>query len=319
MKISICIPTKDRSILVERAIQSLLNNTCLDDIEIIISDNSSYLQNYSFANNNNIKILSDTSSISPWDNWKKAAQQANGDYVIMFPDKCIASINLIKEIKQNIKQYNPEVLLWKISFNENFSSQYDYKIEQLTAEDSVKKLLLMDIYQNDYFPHGMNCCYKRFEGHENMYKPFCADYSQGMELIVNQKKSVSFIDLPLMRIPRLSKLEHSTGASLERGLDNAATRQYLKFFPLDQKEKMVENMPIKDFNFQTNVILYDLMNAAGSKEFISLLNETIDTLERQEWLNTKKITYIGGPIDWAAMVVFIKRLVRDVKNRFFKL
>lgn len=335
-KFSICIPTRNRFGLVADAVKSVLDSQ-YSDYEIIIADNSDNEPPYhwEFADNNEVKVLWKGGDIAPWDNWKRAAAAAKGEWVIMMPDKCVIHedtlITLHRFIDHSrISQLNATVINWRIKFSETFTDNDDYnimglsnrsyRINTLDYKEVVGKLLNFSFYDNDYFPHGMNCCYKRFLGHENMYKSFCADYNQGMELIVNQKKSVSFIDLPLMRIPRLSKLEHSTGASLERGLDNAATRQYLKFFPLDQKEKMVENMPIKDFNFQTNVILYDLMNAAGSKEFISLFNLTnyraaYYRYVLEKWLNTKKITYIGGPIDWAAMGIFIKRFVRDVGNR----
>lgn len=88
MKFSVLLPTRNRLDLLSRAIETVIRQD-YDNWEIIVSDNFSeedIVGYVSSLSDSRIKYLRTDSFIPVTDNWNKALNNSNGDYIIMLGD-----------------------------------------------------------------------------------------------------------------------------------------------------------------------------------------------------------------------------------------
>lgn len=112
LKLSVVIPTKNRSYLVGYAIRSVLDQS-YKNVELIVVDNDDTEDTY-----NELKKFSDdriryfrTGGLSMTENWSYGLTRATGDFVSAMEDKMILRSNALKEICDLIKE-ETEVVTW---------------------------------------------------------------------------------------------------------------------------------------------------------------------------------------------------------------
>lgn len=98
-KVSILIPTRNRTEFFKKSLQSILNQT-YKNIEIIISDNfpeNNETEKYvKSLENNNIIYIKQEKLISMVDHWNFLTEQSTGDYICIYHDDDIYSENIIE-------------------------------------------------------------------------------------------------------------------------------------------------------------------------------------------------------------------------------
>jgi glycosyltransferase involved in cell wall biosynthesis len=145
--LSICVPTYNRSYLLEGTIESIVASVSFSgysNVEIIISDNAStddtqlmirkLTNRYPFIRSRlNDKNVQD-------ENFFIAAREAKGEYVWIFGDDDLMEIHAVAEVLKSIKANHQLILLNYSIWNKDFSElvrpvRYNYK-ENLTFEKS---------------------------------------------------------------------------------------------------------------------------------------------------------------------------------------
>ena len=188
-----------------------------------------------------------------WDNWKRGAAWAQGDWIIILPDKCILSPYALGHLANTIASNSAtKFVTWKVhyaySWIPNVTSRYAEKV--ITFAEARRRFLEFDMTNMDWWPHGMNTCYRRFDGHENMYRPSCPDYQAGYALTRGAGCYLHTTD-DIMYIPRDSKIEHSTGTQFTRGIHTKDTIAYMNQLP----QNFV--VSLNDWSFPLEYVLRD--------------------------------------------------------------
>ncbi|MEM9348003.1 MAG: glycosyltransferase [Planctomycetota bacterium] len=120
MKISIVIPTRNRSEFLRYCVQTCL--ACDDDnIEIIISDNNSAddtMQCIAAMGDPRLRYICTGQDLSMRQNFEFALDHTSGEYVIYIGDDDGILPNGLKALRRVIGRYQPDVLLWRhITYN----------------------------------------------------------------------------------------------------------------------------------------------------------------------------------------------------------
>lgn len=138
MKLSIVIPSKDRSDLLSIQL-NFLKSQFKDLEEIIIVDNSS-----SLLESKKIKSLCKqhkciryikSGNLNVSDNWDLAISSARGDYVSLITDKMFFADGALLRIKKNIKLYKPDIFSWNYCYI-NFEKKLNLK-SKVTIDNFV--------------------------------------------------------------------------------------------------------------------------------------------------------------------------------------
>ncbi|MEM6256997.1 MAG: glycosyltransferase family 2 protein [Planctomycetota bacterium] len=120
MKISIVIPTRNRSEFLRYCVQTCL--ACDDDnIEIIVSDNNSVdetRQCIEALDDPRLRYICTAQDLSMRQNFEFALGHTSGDYIIYIGDDDGILPNGLKALRRVIDRYQPDVLLWRhITYN----------------------------------------------------------------------------------------------------------------------------------------------------------------------------------------------------------
>ena len=200
-KISILLPTKDRSDLLKCAVNSILNQS-YDNWEIIIADNCSKDDTEDYINSLNeprIKYIQQEEPVSVTDNWNTANDAASGDYIIMLGDDDALLPNALEKFTNYITEFNsPDVLNLaayiyqypNVKKNQNLALLHSIKDECPYYKNSPfflgnsEKNTFVQSSLNFNFLFGFNMqyfCYKkelikRFEKYGKFYEPPYPDY-----------------------------------------------------------------------------------------------------------------------------------------------
>jgi glycosyltransferase involved in cell wall biosynthesis len=236
---SIIIPTRNRPALARQAVESVLANT-YGSFEVIVADNSDpgktfgsdpdatdYEYGASGEQWSRVRILQPTSQRLPmWANWARGASCARGQFVIMMPDKCIMSPWALDILMQYSNKYR--VMTWDVPHLYNFAPNRNSlkSYQDYPYKDALAEFYKFDWTLNDIFPHGMNCMYTRFNGHEQMYYERNPDYLQGYHLVHHLQNTVRHIDDKIMYIPRSLPIASSNGAAFNTGLSMPMVNEY---------------------------------------------------------------------------------------------
>ncbi|MBX2853302.1 MAG: glycosyltransferase [Phycisphaeraceae bacterium] len=115
MKISIVIPTRNRSEFLRYCVQTCL--ACNDDnIEIIVSDNNSAddtRQCIEAIGDPRLKYICTGQDLSMRQNFEFALDHATGDYIIYIGDDDGVLPNGLVALRRLIDRYRPDVILWR--------------------------------------------------------------------------------------------------------------------------------------------------------------------------------------------------------------
>ena len=142
VKLTIAIPTFNNANVIAKAIESCLNQTDLDNCEILIINNASTDSTQSvidkYKDNENIRTITLKTNISMYANHNFCLQESLGKYILIcHSDDCL-DIDAVKIVKQNLskRQYPNKYILWGYSMIDDYSyelEKYGLQVGKLFA------------------------------------------------------------------------------------------------------------------------------------------------------------------------------------------
>lgn len=122
--ITIAIPTYNNQAIISKAIDSCLKQTDLDDVEILVVNNSSSdcTSEVLLRYGDKITVVSNEETVSLFENHNVALKNAKGDYVIFCHSDDLLLPDAIEILKENIKKrgYPKRYILWGHSLFRDF-------------------------------------------------------------------------------------------------------------------------------------------------------------------------------------------------------
>lgn len=233
--LSIIIPTKNRSALVCRTIDSILNQD-YEDYEVILVDNDdsdNTMRAVSKYSDEHFKYYR-TGNLSMADNWNFGYRQTRGEYICLIPDKEVFKPGALRILADLLSQYNPDSLSW--TWSEILS---DSDCGKLTGSGKVVSHSTLDLinmflgmkhsdysYLRIHLPRGLNSCIKRDLYNKIIRKTGkislenTPDYTQAYQILFNSEFTYT-IDLSL--VGRFNRdIKYGTGAQHDLGYINQA-------------------------------------------------------------------------------------------------
>lgn len=196
--LSILLPTKNRSHLVELAVRSVLQQD-FHDFELIICDNDddplatkAALQEH--LNSPNVKYIR-TGGLSMIDNWNTALESSSGRYITVLEDKMIFYPGSLTKLPSKIEQSPTGVVVWGFDSIEDDYTPPRLKQARTTTDrvlqtDDVLASITKDIMGHwKILPRGLvsviprelvNIAKKRFGG--NFYEPISPDFVAALKV-----------------------------------------------------------------------------------------------------------------------------------------
>lgn len=161
---SIVLPTKDRVLLLEPLIKSILDQD-FKDFELIISDNSDTEETQDLLTRFQDKRINNTRTggLKMADNWDQSIKLASGKYMLLFSDKMLIKKGALKYLHNYLENNPAECVTWdldiscdkeKVFFK---SSQLDHK-SKINSKELIKKIILSDYHSYDVAPFHCNSC-----------------------------------------------------------------------------------------------------------------------------------------------------------------
>ncbi|QJD85213.1 glycosyltransferase family A protein [Cohnella herbarum] len=185
---SIILPTRNRSFIVEKAIQSVIYQTC-EDWELIIVDNDVDNKTYEVVQSyisDKIKYIR-TGNLPMHENWERGLQVATGNYITVLQDKAHYSPQAFEVIDSIIKQSKQaSIFVWGYAFNEeSFPPQVDsINTFEFTTSEIIQLFLNEDLNSiNPILPKMIfSCCHRSIlkytnEIHQDFFQPLSPDYT----------------------------------------------------------------------------------------------------------------------------------------------
>lgn len=326
---SIVIPTRNRPNLLATAVQSILSNTYAS-FEIIVADNSDpglrmkdnpdYVQQEHSDYTSRVRILDPLPyRLSMWDNYRRGAAAATGKYVIMMNDKCIMSpwaLDLLVHAFNRAAGVGATVVTWPVPFKYSFSPRRKPgEGSRMYTDDEVIDIINRWDYTNPYewdvYPHGCNCAYERFDGHERMYEARNPDYHQGDWLLFAKDSKVWHTQDDIMFIPRGIPVRYSVGAAYNNNAPTFALMEY-------KADCVTLDKPVtNDYSFDN--VIEDLgIHPNPAKEHYykaGVYRAAVDrALSGGGWMNHRALALL----EFSPRAAWItgRRLVRDFIRRF---
>lgn len=202
---SVLIPTRNRPELARQAVESALSQEFINT-EIVIIDN-----NLDDSTKNALNHITDsryvylrTGDLSMPDNWEFAFQQAQGEYILLLPDRDVftspKSLSVLAEVLEKtgvkIVSYN-----WATQQNDGRIQwrAYDNKLHRVQSQDLIKAFLNGEYRLfADRAPKGLNCCFHREladvirERWGALCPPISPDYTMAYQLLMLVSEYVYF-------------------------------------------------------------------------------------------------------------------------------
>jgi hypothetical protein len=164
-------------------------------------------------------------------------------------------------------------------------------------------------YDWDVFPHGCNCAYKRFSGHEEMYVARNPDYLQGHTLVTKRGGGVWHTADDIMFIPRGLTAKYSVGASHSNNTQTHALMEY-------RADCGAADKPLRNDYTYDNVLEDMRVMATYTPEYKAGVYRSVIDRARAGggWMNH----YTLHPAEFSprAALITLRRLARDVIRRF---
>jgi hypothetical protein len=201
---SVVIPTKNRPELVKDAIWSVQRQS-FADIEIVVLDNSD--EEYSARNSlptddPRIRYVR-TGGLTMPDNWERAYEEANGEYVCILSDRLVwSSAELLARVRQEILQSNTNVVTWSFAdlVDGDISRRGSGICQRYSARDLIDVFAGMNWRRfSDVAPRGLNSTVHRGVLERvrarvgRVCPPLCPDYTSAT-MILLESGGVSHFD-----------------------------------------------------------------------------------------------------------------------------
>jgi glycosyltransferase involved in cell wall biosynthesis len=223
---SICIPTYNSVDLLDRLIQSLINQT-FKNIEIIISDDSTNEEVCDYCkslNDNRITYFKHKSVDNPTENWNYLLKKAEGNYKILVHHDDYFSDNFSLEKIYNEFENNGEFMVGFLSF---------------IVENNFKKFYYGKFSLNQIFKHPEDLLFVNY-----FSSPSCLVLNQKVDLLYNEElKWLVDVDLYSRLFKKYLKIKLISNASMVIGkgnqrVTNTITRKDIlrEFYLLTQKK-----------------------------------------------------------------------------------
>lgn len=249
MKVSICIPTHNRSELLRECLDSIMAQTH-KDIEIVVSSNAS-----TDDTNNIVKDYKDVNffehkiALNWYENWNFVKKHAKGDLVALFHDDDIYESTIIEEVVNLFKKRDKLLLVHTASFqftHGNFENR-------LLREQKAHPLFMDAEKYLEYCSNNwcsINCptvfvksdMYKKYD-----FKPayLSADYFMWFSVLQNNGE-IGYINKPLMNYR-----QHD---SVKKNIDNMlAIYQYKEMFLKSLRGNNQKNKNMYEINLNKTI------------------------------------------------------------------
>ncbi|MCL5030012.1 MAG: glycosyltransferase [Bacteroidetes bacterium] len=267
---TIVIPTKNRSFLVNYAIESVLHQT-FKDYELIVVDNDDTNDTFEVVskfNSNKIKYIR-TGKLNMSDNWERGILESKGLFITILEDKQALKLHALEEIHSVIQNYNTEVVTWLFDGfhdHEHFINRtYGSGKELVVKTEKILDTIMTEsfVYKQLPIPRAINALVSKniiekisLKSNGKIITQIAPDYGLGFSILAFAD-SVVHIDrsLGVLGSPQLG-----TGASgLKRSeLSKAFQNDYIKKY--GNGEVFYNSVPIKCSWISFNSIWNDYNN-----------------------------------------------------------
>ncbi|MFC5528934.1 glycosyltransferase [Cohnella yongneupensis] len=206
---SIILPTRNRSFIVEQAIQSVLDQT-YQDWELIVVDNDVDNKTYDAVHKyigDKIKYVR-TGDLPMHDNWQRGLDEARGNYITVLEDKASYAPYALETIDSIIKKnLDTSVFVWGYAYNAKFPSTFESTIDTYRfASDEIIKLFLNEHHSGitPVLPKMIfSCCHRSILDHcnarnERLFQSMSPDYTS-MFAQLSYFEHVLLIDVQLVQ------------------------------------------------------------------------------------------------------------------------
>jgi hypothetical protein len=168
---TVIVPTKNRSLILAQAIQSVLSQT-VSDFELLVVDNDDDQE----ATRNLVLEYTDarvryfrTGDLSMPDNWEYGFAQARGEYVLMLQDKSVLKFHALERLREVVASRHCEAVSWlQDIFND---LETPPRVVQEPATGQVRRISSKDVLETfltksrseagRVLPRGLNSCIHR--------------------------------------------------------------------------------------------------------------------------------------------------------------
>lgn len=220
---SIVIPTRNRSELVARAIESVLGQT-LGDFELIVSDNSDRMipkadvlgRTPLWRDDPRVRYVRPPEFMLMPAHWNFATSFATGKYVAILTDRFVMRPSSLEALAETISAHptgDPDLVVWNVqsSYFEDSRSlatpQTGGEVQIIPSRDLLSDFLRFSSWRTGSFffnklPRGLNSIYRRelalkiIEEHGRLFRLVSPDYSSAF-LFMAFASEVLYLDLPL--------------------------------------------------------------------------------------------------------------------------
>ena len=266
---SIVLPTKDRVLLLEPLIKSILDQD-FKDFELIISDNSDTEETQDLLTRFQDKRINNTRTggLKMADNWDQSIKLASGKYMLLFSDKMLIKKGALKYLHNYLKNNPAECVTWdldiscdkeKVFFK---SSQLDHK-SKINSKELIKKIILSDYHSYDVAPFHCNSCIsvkllnKIRSQSGRISHQLNPDYTLSYQVVLNVQ-NIHRLEKSLV-ILRQKDLEAGYGNGFSFIKKAEAANQFIQ----DNKDWFIKtnqskDIPIHGNHFEIDIIMKDL-------------------------------------------------------------
>ncbi|RKP47233.1 glycosyltransferase [Cohnella endophytica] len=295
---SIILPTRNRSFVVEKAIQSVINQT-FTDWELIIVDNDTDDKTFKVARKyigGKVKYVR-TGNLPMHTNWQTGLQETSGTFITVLQDKAQYAPYALDVIQRQVST-NPENHVFVWGFIANASAFPESIPSNLhTYSFSSNEVLQMFINEN----HGrinpilpkmiFSCCHRSILNHcealqQDLFQPLTPDYTS-MFAQLSYFNRLEYIDAPLVHFNE----EFSSGKMFRRKmLESDVAQDFTRLSLNGRKENLyadtdtsiesLYNLMMGDFNRIKSRFGGNLLSFEGNK--LSVFKEACEQIHEME-------------------------------------
>ncbi|RED57578.1 glycosyltransferase [Cohnella lupini] len=263
-KFSILLPTRNRSFVVETAIQSVMNQSYVN-WELIIVDNDVDDRTYQVVRKyigGKVKYIR-TGQMAMHANWQTGLNQATGEYITVLQDKAQYAPYALEVIEKHIRQHmDIRLFVWGFIFNEAQFSRYpeeNIRTYRFTSGE-VLQLFLNEEHSviNPVLPKMIfSCCHRSIlvrcnQLNQDLFQPISPDYTS-MYAQLSYFNELVCIETPLVHFND----EFSSGRMIRyKTEDSAVVRDFKELTLNGSIEGLYEGTSVNS-DTQFNSILGD--------------------------------------------------------------
>ena len=268
-RFSILLPTKNRSIIVGDAIQSVLEQT-FPDWELVVSDNddsdTATRDVVSGFNDPRIRYCRTSGKLAMHENWESAFQNSTGTHVLVLEDKQRLNRNALETLDRVLIAHPGAVLSYPVVLTREDIPPLlsrDMSPVKMAATDLLDRYCDFDEESWQYLPRGLNSVapsallreLQQSSPTGRIFSHLTPDHSQAYQLlsrideVLHLPGSVIYIPLSLGK-----KGSFSNGLSCMRKDANA--QRWFSQLPVST-EDLIRDVPIQTQWMPVNIVLYD--------------------------------------------------------------